>query len=108
MHGDHVAISVATIESRDKDARRMTVSGERHGVVSNIRVMFLARFLELGSQRLKDGFLRVTVSPFVVYKLHGLSLAPTCYMVGRVALTRFVEANAVPAGDFVSCGRLRR
>lgn len=107
LRGDHVAISVASIESRDRAARRMTVAGQRHGVVSNIRVMSLASFLELGMQRVKDGFLRVTVAPSVVYNLHGLSLQETCHsMTGRRAITRLMEANAVPAGDlyYVSDG----
>ena len=74
LRGDHVAISLADVESRDKVSRRMTVSGHRHGGESNIRVLSLASFIELGMARLKQGFLRVIIAPSVVYNVHGLSL----------------------------------
>ena len=100
LRGDHIAVSVANIESRCRATRSMTVSGERHGAVSSIRVFSLSSFLELGMPRLSQGFLRCVLSPSVVYNFTGTSLDSVCHGVaGQQAITQLVDANAVPAGD---------
>ena len=100
LRGDHVAVSVASIQSKSRSTRSMTVCGDRHGSTSSIRLISLASFLELGMERLKQAFLKVVLSPSVLYNFIGVSLDSACHsMAGQVALTTLVDANAVPAGD---------
>ena len=100
LRGDHVAIAMAPIESRDTATRTLTVSGDRHLAGGAIRVLGVADFLEVGSGQLKERFLRCMLTPEVEYNVHGLSLPPMCHgHHGRALITKIMEANAVPGHD---------
>ena len=100
LRGDHVAIAMASMESRCKETRSLTLSGDRHSSGIGVRVLGLADFLEVGSKNLKARFVRCVVAPEVEYNVHGCSLPSLCHSAqGRSLLTSIMESNAVPGAN---------
>ena len=102
LRGDHMAIATFPMQARHRTERWLTVAGDRHSGDSAIRLLSLKEFLQVGSEGLKDKFLRCTMSPEVQYNFHGLSLDSVCHSPsGTQLVTKFMEANAVPSGDIL-------